>query len=229
MIFLAMLIAEKAVCQNPLINWKAGETVTVNDIANFGLSNCFVAQPITNDILKRIEGKSYKKGCPVSLSDLRYLKLLHFDAEGNIKTGEMICHKNISSDLIEIFTTLFKAEYPIEKMILIDEYDADDDKSMADNNSSCFNFRTVAGSKKVSRHALGMAVDINPRYNPEVKGQGKNLRIRPSNGKKYSDRQLKFNYKIDRNDLCYREFIKHGFTWGGNWRSSKDYQHFEKK
>ena len=34
--------------------------------------------------------------------------------------------------------------------------------------------------------------------------------------------------KIDENDLCYKLFIEHGFTWGGNWNSSKDYQHFQK-
>ena len=34
--------------------------------------------------------------------------------------------------------------------------------------------------------------------------------------------------KIKKGDLCYQLFIEHGFSWGGNWRTTKDYQHFEK-
>lgn len=144
-------------------------------------------------------------------------------------TGEMICHKDIANDLIEIFRKLYDAHYPIERMQLIDDYDADDVTSMNHNNTSCFNYRAVAGSKKLSKHSMGKAVDINPLYNPYVKkrANGKTI-VNPEKGRQYANRSKQFKYKIDRNDLAYRLFTQHGFTWGGGWRSLKDYQHFEK-
>ena len=46
-------------------------------------------------------------------------------------------------------------------------------------------------------------------------------------GKAYADRSRAFRYKIKAGDLCHRLFLKHGFSWGGSWRTLKDYQHFE--
>ena len=37
---------------------------------------------------------------------------------------------------------------------------------MEADNTSCFNYRVVAGTNRVSKHGLGTAVDINPRENP---------------------------------------------------------------
>ena len=114
---------------------------------------------------------------------------------------------------------------------MIDEYDGDDLASMEDNNTSCFNYRVVDGTDSLSKHSLGCAIDINPLYNPYVvydyKGTGETY-ISPSEGKTYADRSLDFPYKIDENDLCYKLFKQHGFTWGGDWNSCKDYQHFQK-
>jgi len=82
---------------------------------------------------------------------------------------------------------------------------------------------------KLSNHSKGLAIDINPLYNPYVKtNKNGKIIISPEKGKKYADRKQSFPYKIDKNDLCYKEFIKHGFIWGGAWKSLKDYQHFEK-
>ena len=159
-------------------------------------------------------------------SELRYLRLSHYDSQGNEHVGELVCNKKISSDLKEIFKELYKQKYPIERMRLIDDYEADDERSMQANNTSCFNFRTIAGSKKLSKHSLGMAIDINPLYTPYVKRRkdGK-LLVQPANARKYSDRSKRWDYKLEKGDLCYRLFIKHGFKWGGSWTNSKDYQH----
>lgn len=212
-----------------LKQWKAGKIVSPNAINEFGKENVFVSENITNDIFKRIYCKSYKAESTIPIEDLRYLKLLHYDIEGKIRIGEIICNKSIALDLIDIFKELYKEKYPIEKMLLIDEYNANDDASMKDNNSSSFNFRSISGGGKLSKHALGLAIDINPLYNPYVKikpdGQ---LHIEPAEGEAYIDRSKEFNYKIDSTDLCYKLFIQHGFEWGGNWKTIKDYQHFEK-
>ena len=100
---------------------------------------------------------------------------------------------------------------------------------MRANNTSCFCFRVIKGSSKLSAHAQGLAVDLNPLYNPCVKTRRDGtLFIQPSTAAPYVDRSRRFAHKIDRQDLAYRLFIQHGFSWGGAWRSSKDYQHFEK-
>ena len=188
----------------------------------------FKISKISDEIFKRIEGKTFKTDCTLPRDDLRYLNLLHKDLNGNILKGEMICNKYIAKDLITIFKKLYVSNYPIEKIRLMDEYDADDERGMRDNNSSCFNFRLISHTKKISKHGLGLAVDINTLYNPYHKiVDGKEI-IEPSTGKPYLDRKKDFPYKIDENDLCYKLFTESGFIWGGNcWDDRKDYQHFE--
>jgi N-acetylmuramoyl-L-alanine amidase len=161
--------------------------------------------------------------------ELVYLHVLYCDFDGQTQEGELICNRGIAQDLVEIFEELYQANYPIEKICLIDVYDGDDEASMADDNSSCFNYRTIAGTDKISNHAYGLAVDINPLYNPYITGSDGNTVVSPKEGSAYADRSLDFPYKIDHEDLCYRLFTEHGFTWGGDWSGNKDYQHFEKK
>lgn len=157
------------------------------------------------------------------------LKVRHIDAEGVTLEGVIVCNKQIANDLREIFAELYKAKYPIERIRPISEYGNDDETSMRANNTSCYCYRTVEGSTKLSKHARGLAVDINPLYNPCVKRKKDGtLLIQPATGKPYVDRRKSFRYKITEQDLCYRLFIRHGFRWGGAWRSLKDYQHFEK-
>ena len=188
----------------------------------------FKISEIDSTIFSRIKGKTFKDDCTLPLEDLRYLNLLHKDIKGNTLNGEMICNKYISKDLIEIFTKLYQENYPIEKIRLMDEYNADDETAMRDNNSSCFNFRFISHTKRISKHGLGLAVDINTLYNPYHKiVNGKEI-IEPSTAKEYLDRTKKFVYKIEENDICCRLFKEHGFIWGGNcWDDRQDYQHFE--
>lgn len=167
----------------------------------------------------------------ISYDDLRYLKILYYDFDGNVQEGELICNAFIAEDLKEIFYELYCNQYPIESIRLIDDYNGDDTASMEANNTSCFNYRVVDGTTSLSKHALGCAIDINPFYNPYVvfdkTGNGQDY-ISPKGSEIYADHSKDFAYKIDEQDLCYRLFKEHGFTWGGNWNSCKDYQHFQK-
>ncbi len=114
---------------------------------------------------------------------------------------------------------------PIEKMKLIDDYGANDEASMKDNNTSAFCYRVVANTKKLSNHSKGASIDINPLYNPYISGKI----ISPANAKKYTDRNINEKGVIKKEDDLYNAFIKRGWTWGGEWKSKKDYQHFEKE
>lgn len=187
----------------------------------------FCISKIDEKIFSRIKGKSYKKNCTVPIENLRYLKVLHKNLNGETREGEIICSVYIADVLLEIFQALYVADYPIEKIRLVDEYGADDELSMRDNNSSCFNFRFISHTKNISKHGLGLAVDINPLYNPYIKTvDGKKI-LEPATAENYLDRKKIFPYKITDEDLCYKIFTEHGFEWGGNWTHCKDYQHFE--
>ena len=191
------------------------------------MDEAFYISEIDEKIFARIDGKSYKKNCSIPLETLRYLHVLHKDLSGKTLEGELICNVKIAASLIDIFKKLYAENYPIEKIRLIDEYDADDELSMRDNNSSCFNFRYVSFTNRISLHGYGLAVDINPLYNPYIKTvDGKKI-IAPDNSADFENRNKNFPYKIEEDDLCCELFAAHGFKWGGNcWDDEKDYQHF---
>ena len=138
----------------------------------------------------------------------------------------MVVHRQIAPVVLDILSKLYEASYPIERMVLIDDYGADDEKSMTDNNSSGFNFRFISHTSTISQHGLGLAVDINPLYNPYVKKIDGMIKIEPLAGKDYINRQNNFPYKITAGDLCHKLFTAAGFVWGGDWLDRKDYQHF---
>ena len=187
----------------------------------------FYIKPIPDDIFEKMQGKSYKENCIVPREELRYLHILHVGFDNNTHEGELIVNKRIAEDVLDIFKELYKAGYQIEKVRLIDEYNAQDELSMRDNNSSAFNFRYISYSTILSKHAIGLAVDINTLYNPYIKQVDGRLNIEPANAVNYVDRNRQFPHKIDHDDLCYKLFTKYGFEWGGDWEDSKDYQHFE--
>ncbi len=210
-----------------LTEYQAGMTVeparlqTEEKTAEF-----FFETEIWDGLFERMKGKSFKEDCTVPRETLRYIRVLHWGKEG-ATVGEMVCDKSISQPLLNIFRELFDKNYPIERMQLIDDFDADDETSMAANNSSCFNFRRVPGKEKLSLHSLGIAVDINPFYNPYVRvnQEGKTL-CSPDGSEPYMDRETEFQYKIAAGDDCVKAFEKYGFQWGGDWTTCKDYQHF---
>lgn len=192
------------------------------------LSGQFTAQEIPDSVWKKMQGKSYHANPHIQRSDLRYLKVLHWDYDEKPHQGELVCNKLIADKLLAIFRELYRNHYPIQKMRLADEYDADDERQMEDNNTSCFCYRNVPDTKKLSYHARGLAIDINTLYNPYVRyRKDGSMIVQPSNGKPYVDRKKSYRYKIVEGDLCHRLFRKYGFIWGGSWRTMKDYQHFE--
>ena len=191
-------------------------------------SDGFTSEHIPDAIWQKMQGKTYVDNPYVSRSDLRYLRVKHWDYDEQTHQGELVCNRLIADKLLAIFRELYKAHYPIQRIRLADEYDADDERQMRDNNTSSFCYRNVSGSKNLSKHARGLAIDINPLYNPYIRYRKDGSQIiEPANAKPYADRSKSYRYKIVKGDLCYRLFIQHGFTWGGSWRTMKDYQHFE--
>ena len=187
--------------------------------------------PISPEIKKRmIKGKSWRKGCPVSLQNLRYLQVIHKNFSGQDQRGEIIVHKDVASEVKQIFKELYAIGYPIRKMKLVSDYKGSDWQSIEADNTSAFNCRKATGSKNWSKHSYGKAIDINPIENPYVSRSG---HISHKASYAYKKRQHKNNSAADKavllkNDKAVRIFKKYGWKWGGDWSVVKDYQHFSK-
>jgi hypothetical protein len=166
--------------------------------------------------------ESWRPGCPVALEDLRLLTLTHWGFDGEVHRGELVVHADEARTVAGAFRALFQVRFPIKRMQLVDVYGGDDDRSMAANNTSAFNCRTVEGSSSWSEHAYGRAIDINPIQNPAVQDG----RVSPPAGSGYLDRSRRAKGLIRADDAVVRVFAGIGWGWGGSWTSSKDYQHF---
>ena len=132
----------------------------------------------------------------------------------------MVVNKLAAKDLIEIFDLILELKFPVEKVIPISMYNWSDEAAMKDNNTSGFNYRFVSGTRILSKHAAGLAIDINPLLNPYVKDG----ETSPQN----SNYDENVPGTISSNSKITLEFKIRGWTWGGDWKSLKDYQHFQK-
>ena len=160
----------------------------------------------------------------ITYDELRYLRVLHFGYDGYIYQGEIIVNEQVAQEVLDIFKELYAIQFPIQKMLVMSCYEGDDELSMQDNNTSGFNFRAVTNSNHYSKHAYGLAIDINPLVNPYIKGDV----ILPVNGEAYMDRNQHVLGMIHEDDCIVSIFKNYGWTWGGDWSSLKDYQHFQK-
>ena len=179
---------------------------------------------------RMIKGNSWRKGCPVPLKDLRYLRVKHTDFNGNEKMGEIIVHKNVAQEVTQIFKDLYKIGYSVKKMRLVSDYKGSDWQSIEADNTSAFNCRSATGSKKWSKHSYGKAIDINPIENPYISRSGRishkaslQYRKRVHRSSTYADKAV-----LLKSDKATKIFEKYGWKWGGDWPVVKDYQHFSK-
>lgn len=197
------------------------------------LEQTFQSYEISDAVLSRIYGNSYVDNENVAISDLRYLKVLHYNFAHEIQVGELIVNAELAQDFLEIFQELFEYEYEIHSMYLIDDFwtgegDSSDSASIEANNTSAFCYRAVTGGSALSNHAYGRAIDINPQQNPYVWYYDGQPAWSHENANDYVDRSSGYEHVITHEDVCYQVFTAHGFAWGGDWNNPKDYQHFEK-
>jgi hypothetical protein len=170
-------------------------------------------------------GVSWRPGCPVPLSDLRVVDMTFWGFDGHPHRGELVLHVDVAWDVVGVFRTLYDARFPIRRMERVDRYGADDDASMAADNTSAFNCRPVTGSTdRFSIHSYGKAIDINTIENPYVSSD---LGVLPPAGAAFTDRTDVRPGMVVAGDVVTRAFARIGFAWGGDWDDPTDYQHFE--
>jgi len=179
---------------------------------------------------RMVTGGTWRKGCPVSPQDLRYIRLKHRNFYGSEKMGELIVHKDVAEEVVAIFRELYKIGYPIRQMRLVSDFRGSDWRSIEADNTSAFNCRKATGSKKWSKHSYGKAIDLNSIENPYVSRSGSIVHMESL---KYRKRVHRYNTSADRavllkSDKAVKIFKKHGWKWGGDWHGVKDYQHFSK-
>ncbi|HNY50959.1 MAG TPA: M15 family metallopeptidase [Smithella sp.] len=152
---------------------------------------------------------------------LSLVDVLYYSFDGKKHQGQMLVHQELEDDVYEIFNFIEKIFFPVGKVIPIVSYQWNDHQSMADNNSSSFNFRVIEGTAKLSMHSLGKAVDINPVQNPVIYANG----VIAPDGATYLPQE---RGTLTADHAVVQEFLKRGWHWGGNFEQPKDYHHFEK-
>ncbi|MGY0218104.1 M15 family metallopeptidase [Endozoicomonadaceae bacterium StTr2] len=172
---------------------------------------------------------------PVQCDRLRRVVFSYFDFSGTVHSNGEIMVLDAAAPAVEsIFRELFLLRFPIAKARLINHYSGDDQKSLADNNSSSFNSRPVTGKSVLSIHAYGLAIDINPVQNPFVTFPNKSpgfARYYPAAGAAFANRNNTRRgkpFRAGMSEDVVDIFTRHGFAiWGGGWDNPIDYQHFQ--
>jgi len=182
--------------------------------------------PIPDEVWSYMQGRSWRAELPCpQRTELVLLRIPYLDFQGNTQIGSMVVAKSVATKIAAAFQEIYDSKkFRIYRMALIDEYDGDDDKSMEANNTSAFNCRTTDRGA-MSRHALGMAVDINPIQNPYREGSVTS----PEAGRAYDQPQKRRSDIVGiivNGDVVTGAFARQGWRWGGNWKRIVDYQHF---
>jgi len=167
---------------------------------------------------------SWHPGCPVGPSSLRNLRVSYWSFDGTRRVGTLVVNRGAVRDLTVVFRRLYTARFPIRKMRPIDAYGANDERSLAADNTSAFNCRYAVGPgpKRWSAHAYGVAIDVNPVENPYLESG----RVHPRAGRAYLDRSNVRPGMAVRRGLLVSAFASVGWQWGGRWTGTPDYQHF---
>ena len=188
-------------------------------------SPVFKSEPLSPGLLDKVRHTTWHAGCPVAPADLRQLTITYRGFDNAAHTGILIVNRDLASDVVRLFTEIYRHNFPIQRMTPIEDYAGNDDASMAANKTSAFNCRDATGKPGVfSNHSWGRAIDINPLTNPYVKGE----KVLPPAGRKYLDRTKDFSGSILKDGFVVHLFESDGWTWGGRWPDRQDYQHFEK-
>lgn len=179
-------------------------------------------EALSPEVRAAMTGVSWHEGCPVALDDLRLVTVPYVDPRGAEQQGQLVVHADHAQAVATVFERLHDQGFAIARIEPAHLHGGDDDVLMAENITSAFNCRPVAGGTSYSEHSYGHAVDLNPLWNPYVKGD----RVLPPSGRAFLERDGRKLGTIVADGPAVAAFADIGWRWGGSWRSLKDYQHF---
>ncbi len=184
-------------------------------------------EPVPNDVLAR---SSWSDECPVDADDLRWVRLAFWGFDGRRHTGELLLHADAADEMVQVFSRLYAARFPIEEMRITRAEEIDAEPTGDGNNTGAFTCRPVHGTTYWAQHAYGLAVDVNPFQNPYIKPPGaKGVpgdMLIPELAAAYLDRSRQVPGMIRPGDTVVQAFASVGWQWGGNWQKAKDFMHF---
>jgi hypothetical protein len=176
--------------------------------------------PIPTDVLAR---STWGPDCPVSVEELRYLALRFVGFDGLTHTGELIVHRDVAKDVVDVFAELHAARFPLEEVRVISRADLAAPATGDGNVTSSFVCRPTVGGSRWSEHAFGRAIDLNPFHNPYVRDD----LILPELAGSYVDRNDVRPGMIVAGDVVTQAFARIGWGWGGDWTGrATDPMHF---
>jgi hypothetical protein len=174
---------------------------------------------IPADVLAR---STWDPKCPVGVAELRYLTMSFWGFDGRAHTGEMIVNVRFADKVTTVFRALWDARFPLEAMRVTSKAELDAAPTGDGNTTSAFVCRPKVGQTEWSAHAYGLAIDVNPFCNPYIKGD----LVLPELASSYVDRRSHRPGMIFPGDTVVKAFAAIGWSWGGNWTSPRDLQHF---
>jgi hypothetical protein len=183
----------------------------------------FTAAPLTAARRHQLYGSSWRPGCPVTLDQLRYVRLSYVGFDGATHRGELVVNADAVSATRTAFSYMYLHRFPIRRMRLVDHYGASDYRSIEADNTSSFNCRRATGATRWSQHAYGRAIDVNTIENPYVYANGTTTHAA---SRPYLDRANHRPGMAYRGGVLVRAFARAGWKWGGDWPRPTDYQHF---
>ncbi len=169
-----------------------------------------------------IARSTWQQGCPVDRSDLSWVRLTFRGFDGARHTGELLVNRSAADAMVGVFRRLYAARFPIEEMRITRRNELDAPPTGDGNNTGVFACRPTTGGSSYSQHAYGLAADVNPFQNPYLKGEV----VLPELASSYLERSRVRPGMITADGPASRAFAGIGWTWGGDWQSLKDYQHF---
>ncbi len=209
-------------CGVPVGNADSNSNSTNAQVVSAGQFIGAIAEVSASEQSAMLASGSWQAGCPVPISDLRTLAISYWNFDGQQQSGKLMVHADVAEDVIEVFTALYDARFPIRRMSLVDVFQANDEASMEADNTSAFNCRRVSGSDRWSQHAFGTAIDLNPMENPAVDQE----KVEPVKAETNADRNVDAVGMIQPHDDVVQAFSMIGWTWGGTWSRPIDYMHF---
>jgi D-alanyl-D-alanine carboxypeptidase len=179
-----------------------------------------VVEPVPAEVLAR---STWEPACPVAATDLAYVRLTFWGFDDQRHTGELLLNRSVAHAVVGVFRTLYAQRFPFEELRVTTRSELDAPPTGDGNNTGSFVCRPTTGSTtSYSQHAYGLAIDLDPFQNPYTKDD----LVLPELASSYLDRDHVRPGMITPSGVVVRAFESIGWTWGGTWRSLKDYQHF---